>query len=99
MKFFHVMHRILLSINVYNIFFFKDRHNTWFLNSSSSNYIPFVKSAREIFVKKFNGSNMSSPDQHNTEWILDNLKNRCLNIYKQHNQEINPTKNCLLQDN
>ena len=58
-------------------FFFKDRQNTWFINSSASDYIPFVSSAREIFAEKFNGSDMSLPDQHNTEWILDNLKQRC----------------------
>jgi len=72
-------------------FFFKDRQNTWFLNSSASDYIPFVNSAQEIFAEKFNGSDMSIPDQDNTEWILDNLKKRCSNIYKQQNQKINPT--------
>ncbi|CAF3462508.1 unnamed protein product [Rotaria sp. Silwood1] len=57
-------------------FFFKDRKNTWFINSSLSDYIPFVSSAREIFAEKFIGSNMIYPHQHNTEWILDNLKQR-----------------------
>ncbi|CAF3702049.1 unnamed protein product [Adineta steineri] len=66
-------------------FFFKNRHNTWFINSSASDYIPFVNSAREIFAEKFNGSNMNLPNQHNTEWILKNLKQRCLNIYNQNN--------------
>jgi hypothetical protein len=72
-------------------FFFKDRQNTWFINSSTSDYIPFVSSAREIFAEKFNGSDMTSPDQHNTDWILENLKQRCANIYSQQNNRINPT--------
>ncbi|CAF3814399.1 unnamed protein product [Rotaria sordida] len=71
-------------------FFFKDRKNTWFINSSSSDYIPFVSLAREIFAEKFNGSNMNYPDQHNTKWILENLKQRCLNIYNQQKNENNP---------
>jgi hypothetical protein len=72
-------------------FFFKDRRNTWFINSSASDYIPFVSSAREIFAEKFNGSDMSLPVQHNTEWILDNLKKRCSKIYNQQNNGIHPT--------
>ncbi|CAF4694830.1 unnamed protein product [Rotaria sp. Silwood1] len=71
-------------------FFFKDRKNTWFINSSLSDYIPFVSSAREIFAEKFIGSNMIYPHQHNTEWILDNLKQRCSNIYDQQKNESNP---------
>ncbi|CAM4739689.1 unnamed protein product [Rotaria magnacalcarata] len=71
-------------------FFFKDRKNTWFINSSSSDYIPFVSSAREIFAKNFIGSNMKIPDQHNTEWILDNLKQQCSNIYAQKKNAIEP---------
>ena len=72
-------------------FYFKDRQNTWFINSSASDYIPFVSSAREIFAEKFIGSNMSSPDEHNTEWILNNLRQRCSDIYNQQNNEIKPT--------
>jgi len=71
-------------------FYFKDRQNTWFINSSASDYIPFVSSAREIFAERFNGSDMNLPQQHNTEWILDNLKQRCLNIDRQQNNEIKP---------
>jgi hypothetical protein len=72
-------------------FFFKDRRNTWFINSSASDYIPFVSSAREIFAEKFIGSDMSSPDQHCTEWILNNLQQHCSNIYSQQNDGIKPT--------
>ncbi|CAF3426644.1 unnamed protein product [Rotaria socialis] len=74
----------------FHYFFFKDRKNTWFINSSSCDYIPFVSSAREIFAKKFIGSNMKIPDQHNTEWILDNLKQQCSNIYAQKKNAIEP---------
>ncbi|UJR30281.1 hypothetical protein I4U23_017819 [Adineta vaga] len=66
----------------FQYFYFQDRHNTWFINSSGSDYIPFVNSAREIFAEKFCGANMSSPDQHREEWILKNLKKRCLDIYR-----------------
>jgi hypothetical protein len=69
-------------------FFFKDRQNTWFINSSASDYIPFISSAREIFAEKFNGSDMSLPDQHNTEWILNNLKQRCSKIYSEQSKPI-----------
>lgn len=75
-------------------FFFKDRKNTWFINSSASDYIPFVKSAREIFAEKFIGSHMTHPNQHNTEWISNDLKQHCSNIYEQHqhqNHENKPT--------
>jgi hypothetical protein len=71
-------------------FFFKDRQHTWFINSSASDYIPFVSSAREIFAEKFVGSDMSSPDQHNIEWILANLKQRCSDIYCRENNGMKP---------
>lgn len=48
-------------------FFFHNRDNTWFINSSASDYIPFVHSAREIFANKFIGSKMTSPDEHNKD--------------------------------
>ena len=61
-------------------FFFRDRQNTWFINSSASDYIPFVHSARGIFAERFIGSTMPSPEQHNTEWILRDLIKRCSKI-------------------
>lgn len=71
-------------------FFFKNRKNTWFINSSSSDYIPFVNSAREIFAEKFIGSNMRFPHQHNTMWILNSLTQHCSNIYAQQKDKIKP---------
>ena len=61
-------------------FFFRDRGKIWFINSSASDYIPYVHAARGIFAERFIGSTMSSPEQHNTEWILKSLIERCANI-------------------
>lgn len=61
-------------------FFFRERENTWFINSSASDYIPFVHSARGIFAERFIGSTMLSPEQHNTQWILRDLIERCAKI-------------------
>lgn len=66
-------------------FYFKNRHNTWLINSSSSDYIPFISSAREIFAEKFVGSHMTLPSQHNTTWILNELIERCSSIYNRPN--------------
>ena len=72
-------------------FFFDDRQNTWFINSSALDYIPFVSAAREIFAEKFVGSHMSSPEQHNTKWILHDLQERCHKINKQEDNRRAPT--------
>jgi hypothetical protein len=71
-------------------FYFNDRNNTYFINSSGSDYIPFVNLARQIFSNdKFIGSSMTNPDDHNTEWILSKLIEQCKNICNQ-SKESNP---------
>ncbi|CAF1616495.1 unnamed protein product [Adineta ricciae] len=72
-------------------FYAKDRHNTWFVNSSYSDYIPFVNSAREIFETRFDGARMTSPDDHTTEWILKDLRQRCRNISRKNMNQIPAT--------
>ena len=71
-------------------FFFNDRQNTWFINSSPLDYIPFVSAARTIFAEKFIGSDMRSPEQHNTGWILNNLRRHCRTINSQENNRKKP---------
>jgi len=64
-------------------FYFLNRNNTFFINSSGSDYIPFVHLAQQIFHDdKFFGSPMTNPDDHNTEWILKKLIEQCKNICK-----------------
>lgn len=70
-------------------FFFRNRQNTWFINSSSSDYIPFISSAREIFADKFIGSRMKLPSEHNTEWILNELRQHCLSISNRSKNDTN----------
>ena len=68
-------------------FYFKNRDNTWFINSSLSDYIPYVNSAREIFANKFIGSDMQHPSEHNTEWIYRNLRKHCSRICREENND------------
>jgi hypothetical protein len=64
-------------------FYFHDRNNTYFINSSGCDYIPFVDLAQQIFSNdKFIGSSMKNPDDFNTEWILEKLIEQCTNICK-----------------
>lgn len=68
-------------------FYFRDRNNIFFINSSGSDYIPFVRLAQQIFPsQKFVGSPMTDPDDHNTEWILKKLTDQCANILNEVNQ-------------
>jgi len=68
-------------------FYFRDRNNTYFINSSGSDYIPFVHLAQQIFSNdKFIGSPMTNPDDFNTEWILEKLIEQCTNICNKVNQ-------------
>ena len=68
-------------------FYFRGRNNTFFINSSGSDYIPFVRLAQQIFpIQKFVGSPMTDPDDHNTEWILKKLRDQCANILNEVNQ-------------
>jgi hypothetical protein len=68
-------------------FYFHDRNNTYFINSSGSDYIPFVHLAQQIFSNdKFIGSPMTNPDDFNTEWILEKLIEQCTNICNKMNQ-------------
>jgi len=68
-------------------FYFRDRNNTYFINSSGSDYIPFVHLAQQIFSNdKFVGSPMLNPDDFNTEWILTKLIEQCTNICNKVNQ-------------
>jgi hypothetical protein len=70
-----------------HFFYFHDRNNTYFINSSGSDYIPFVNLARKIFFNnKFIGSSMINPDDHNTESILSKLIEQCTNICNELNQ-------------
>lgn len=70
-----------------HFFYFRDRNNTYFINSSGSDYIPFVHLAQKIFDNnKFIGSPMTNPDDHNTKWILTKLIEQCTNICNEPDQ-------------
>ncbi|CAF1334285.1 unnamed protein product [Adineta ricciae] len=64
----------------YQYFYFRDRDNTYFINSSGCDYIPFVHLAQKIFHENFIGSSMTDPDDFNTEWILARLVQECRNV-------------------
>lgn len=67
---------IIIISTCYHHFILRDPLNTWFVQSSASDYIPFVHLAREIFGERFIGSNMTDPSQHTS----DNIKQHCLSV-------------------
>ncbi|CAF2760765.1 unnamed protein product [Rotaria sp. Silwood2] len=70
-----------------NYFYFHDRQNTFFINSSGCDYILYVDLARHIFLNdKFIGSPMTNTEDHNTTWILNKLQEQCSNICNSTNQ-------------